>query len=202
VSAYWALGGTALLDTVGGEIERWGRERSADVVVTLWVIVVLKLVGAAAPLVFVGVGAAHLPAWTRGRLARVVGWIAAIGLTLYGGVLSIAGLLVQAGVLDATDDADERALAWHAYLWDPWFALWGRGIRRGHVAKSPAGVRVGRPRRTQQSSPFRGVHSVRRCATHAVRARVRSGNGRTFGAGIRGVRPCWSAARSQPTEPG
>jgi hypothetical protein len=125
VSAYWALGGTALLDTVGGEIERWGRERSADVVVTLWVIVALKLIGAAAPLVFVGVGAAHLPAWTRGRLARVVGWIAAIGLTLYGGVLSIAGLLVQAGVLDATDDADERALAWHAYLWDPWFALWG-----------------------------------------------------------------------------
>ena len=27
VSAYWALGGTALIDTVGGEIERWGRER-------------------------------------------------------------------------------------------------------------------------------------------------------------------------------
>ena len=56
MSAYWALGGTALLDTVGGEIERWGRERSAGVVVTLWVITVAKLVVAAAPLVFVGVG--------------------------------------------------------------------------------------------------------------------------------------------------
>ena len=21
--------------------------------------------------------------------------------------------------------ADHRALAWHAYLWDPWFLLWG-----------------------------------------------------------------------------
>jgi hypothetical protein len=28
-------------------------------------------------------------------------------------------------VVDAADDADKRALAWHAYFWDPWFALWG-----------------------------------------------------------------------------
>lgn len=28
VSAYWAAGGTVLLDTIGGELERWGRERS------------------------------------------------------------------------------------------------------------------------------------------------------------------------------
>jgi Protein of unknown function (DUF3995) len=125
VSAYWALGGTALLDTVGGDIERWGRERSAAVVVTLWVIVVLKLVGAAAPLVLVGVGASRLPTWTRSRPARVLGWIAAVGLTVYGGVLTVAGLLVEADVLDAAEDADERALAWHTYLWDPWFALWG-----------------------------------------------------------------------------
>jgi hypothetical protein len=65
VSAYWALGGEALLDTVGGYVERWGRERSAGVVVALWLIVVVKLVGAVAPLIFVGVG--HLTAWTRSR---------------------------------------------------------------------------------------------------------------------------------------
>ena len=46
MSAYWALGGTALLHTVGGEIERWGRERSASVVATLWLITVAELVGA------------------------------------------------------------------------------------------------------------------------------------------------------------
>lgn len=66
VSAYWALGGDDLLDTVGGEIERWGRARDAQVVVVLWLIVVLKTI-----------------------------------------------------VADAT------ALAWHAYVWDPWFAIWG-----------------------------------------------------------------------------
>jgi len=120
VSAYWALGGEALLDTVGGDIERWGRERSAGVVVGVWVIVALKLVGALAPLIFVGVG--HFPAWTRSRRTRALGWAAAVGLTVYGGVLSVAGWLVEAGVVD---DADEHALAWHAYFWDPWFALWG-----------------------------------------------------------------------------
>jgi len=140
VSAYWAIGGTALLDTVGSEIERWGRERSSGVVVTIWVIVVLKLVGAAAPLVFGGVGADHLPAWTTARRARVLGWIAAVGLTLYGGVLSVVGLLVEAGVVDAAEDADERALAWHAYFWDPWFALWGAAFTvtmwRSHTVAS------------------------------------------------------------------
>jgi hypothetical protein len=123
ITAYWALGGEALLDTVGGDIERWGRERSAGVVVVLWVIVVLKLAGAGAPLVFVGDG--RLPAWTRSRRTRALGWAAAVGLTVYGGVLSVAGWLVEAGVLDAAAHADRHALAWHAYLWDPWFALWG-----------------------------------------------------------------------------
>jgi Protein of unknown function (DUF3995) len=114
-----------LLDTVGGEIERWGRERSAGVVVALWVIVVLKLVGAVAALVFVGVAADQLPAWTRSRPTRAPGWAVAVGLTVYGGVLSVAGLLVEAGAIDASDEADEHALAWHAYFWDPWFAVWG-----------------------------------------------------------------------------
>jgi Protein of unknown function (DUF3995) len=125
VSAYWVLGGEALLDTVGGEIERWARERSTSVLVTLWTIVVLKLLGAGAPLVFAGVGVGRLPAWASGRWARAIGWLGAVALTLYGGVLTVAGLLVETGVLDPAEDADERALAWHAYLWDPWFALWG-----------------------------------------------------------------------------
>jgi hypothetical protein len=125
LSAYWALGGMALLDTIGGEIESWGRERSTEVVATLWVITVAKLVGAVAPLVLVGVGADRLPAWTRARPMRALGWIVAIGLTAYGGVLTVAGLLVEAGVFETAGDADEHAIAWHAYFWDPWFLLWG-----------------------------------------------------------------------------
>jgi hypothetical protein len=125
ITAYWAFGGTALLDTVGGEIERWGRERSAGVAATLWLITGAKLVGTVAPLLLVGVGARQLPAWTRAQPMRPLGWIVAIGLTVYGGALTVGGLLVEAGVIDTADDADEHAIAWHAYLWDPWFVLWG-----------------------------------------------------------------------------
>jgi hypothetical protein len=125
VSAYWAFGGTALLDTVGGEIERWGRQRSAGVGIALGAVVVVKLVIAGAPLVLASVGARHLPAWTRARWVRLLGWLAAVGLTCYGLVLTVAGLLVAADVLEAADDADEHALAWHTFFWDPWFALWG-----------------------------------------------------------------------------
>jgi len=45
--------------------------------------------------------------------------------------VAVAGLvwpephLLQADVIYATRDADHRALAWHAYLWDPWFLGWG-----------------------------------------------------------------------------
>ncbi len=44
---------------------------------------------------------------------------------IYGFVLTSVGLLVQAGVIHPGRTADRRALAWHAYLWDPWFLVWG-----------------------------------------------------------------------------
>ena len=85
----------------------------------------LKATVAVAAPILAGVGRGRLPTWTSGRLPRVLGWIAAVVLTVYGGVLTIAGLLVQGDVIEAAADADSRALAWHAYFWDPWFALWG-----------------------------------------------------------------------------
>ena len=103
-----------VLDTVGGGIERWAGERSGGVVAALSVIVVLKLVGAFAPLMFAGVGTEQLPVWTRGRWARLLAWLAAVGLAAHGSVLTIAGLLVEAGVVEPAADADEHALAWHA----------------------------------------------------------------------------------------
>jgi hypothetical protein len=123
ISAYWAAGGSALLDTVGGTFERWGRERSAAVVGALAAIALLKVVVAmAAPIL---AGAVAAPPWMTGRLPRVLGWVAAAVLTLYGGLLTAVGVLVELGVIDAAADADRHALAWHAWFWDPWFFLWG-----------------------------------------------------------------------------
>jgi Protein of unknown function (DUF3995) len=125
VSAYWALGGTALLDTIGGDLERWGRERRPGLIAALWAIALLKLVVALAAPILAGIGAGWLPAWTRGRIPRLLGWIAAGTLVVYGGLLTVGGLAVESGAIDAAADANRRALAWHAFLWDPWFCLWG-----------------------------------------------------------------------------
>ena len=112
------------MDTIGGDIERWGRERQASVVVALWGIVALKAVVAfAAPVIIFR--PRFLPPWTAGRVPRILGWIAAIILVIYGGLLTGVGLLVQSGLVEASSDADQRALAWHTYVWDPWFLLWG-----------------------------------------------------------------------------
>jgi hypothetical protein len=59
------------------------------------------------------------------RLARVLTWIEAAILVSYGLVLTASGLLVQAGVIESVAHADRLALKWHAYLWDPWFLIWG-----------------------------------------------------------------------------
>jgi hypothetical protein len=125
VSFYWATGGTALLRTIGGDLERWGREGGVGVIAALLLIGLLKLGVAVAAPVLAGVGAGWLPTWTSERAPRVLGWVAAVTLTTYGSVLTVAGLLVQARVIEPSADADTAALAWHAYFWDPWLALWG-----------------------------------------------------------------------------
>lgn len=124
VSLYWAAGGTWLLSTVGGTLAQPGHGRAAAIIVAIWAAVVLKLIGAIVPLASTQVTPLlSAPAWRR-RL-RVLAWAEAAILTTYGLVLTGAGLLVQSGLIAPSADADHRALAWHAYLWDPWFLLWG-----------------------------------------------------------------------------
>jgi Protein of unknown function (DUF3995) len=123
VSAYWGLGGTALLDTVGGAFERAGRVGSAGLIALVWVTVVLKLL--AAVLGLIAVADYRCLDIRQRRLARRAGWAAALILVMYGGVLSVTGWLVQVGIVPAAANADHEALRWHAYLWDPWFLVWG-----------------------------------------------------------------------------
>jgi hypothetical protein len=117
ISAYWAVGGTGLLDTVGGSIARWGRDGGLGIRLGLAAIVVLKLVTAWLPLRSV--------CQPRRRAVRRLAWVEAAVFTVYGGVLTVTGLAVQVGLLDAGAHADWRALDWHAYLWDPWFLIVG-----------------------------------------------------------------------------
>lgn len=118
VSLYWAVGGTWLLDTVGAPFDEQGRARNAGVILALvWTAVALKLIAAALPLL-----ALHRLPPARNRLVWLLTWGAAAVLTTYGLLWTAAGLLAQADVIHAPAS---RAMAWHAYMWDPWFLLWG-----------------------------------------------------------------------------
>jgi uncharacterized membrane protein len=133
VTFYWAFGGTALLDTVGGEIEELARERSASALALVGGTGVAKLLAGA-----VAVALLH-PAGRRLSVAAMAGGAL---LALYGGVLVLVGALVLAGAIDPAEPVDERALRWHVYFWDMWFLLWGIAL----ALAGRAGWRCRRPR--------------------------------------------------------
>jgi hypothetical protein len=124
ISVYWAVGGKWLLNTVGISLSQPGQAGRAAALLTVWGAAVVKAIAAGLPVLAAGT-------WLRSadrrlqRQVRGLAWIEAAILTAYGLVLTASGLLVQAGVIKASANADHRALRWHAYLWDPWFLVWG-----------------------------------------------------------------------------
>jgi hypothetical protein len=123
ISVYWGAGGRWLLNTVG-IAEPSGPGRAPDGVA--------RSVGSGR-----GQGCCRAPAVARHRglaanregglrrLARVLAWTQTAILIGYGLILTAIGLLIQAGVIKPTAHADRLALKWHAYIWDPWFLIWG-----------------------------------------------------------------------------
>jgi hypothetical protein len=118
VSLFWTLGGTLLLDTVGGALEDLARTRSPPAVMLGVATVAIK--GAAGVLALQLAGSAP-----PGRRVLVLTAAAAAVLSFWGGANVLAGSLVLAGVIDPGEPVDEHALRWHVVLWDPWFVVWG-----------------------------------------------------------------------------
>jgi hypothetical protein len=135
VSAYWAMGGTAGLDTLGGTLAELARSRDSQLIAIVWVTVVLKLVGALLGPALVEPWGRRLPRW----MLLTASWTAAVILVLYGSVLTVAQALIALGVLPRAENFDALAFYWHLLVWDPWFLLWGvllvvvilRSTRRG-----------------------------------------------------------------------
>lgn len=121
VSVYWGLGGTWLLATVRASLAEPGGASTETLLVAAWVPAILKLIAAVLPLL--ALRQLTSPVWDR--RVRVLAWLEAGIMIAYGMTLTVAGFLVQADVVHASASADHRALAWHAYLWDPWFLIWG-----------------------------------------------------------------------------
>jgi Protein of unknown function (DUF3995) len=120
-SFYWALGGTAGLDTVGGAIEELGRTRHPAGIALGIGAGVLKVAGGLLTLALVRAWGRAIPR----RLLLGVTWVASIALTAYGGLLVAVGALVLTGVISPSGPVDRTALQWHVLLWDLWFLVWG-----------------------------------------------------------------------------
>lgn len=116
VTLYWTLGGTALLDTVGGKFEELARTRSLGALALAVAVVVAK----------VAAGLLALALLRRPR--RLIVTISTVGgalLAVYGGVLVLVGALVLIGAINPSTPVDERSLRWHVLVWDLWFLIWG-----------------------------------------------------------------------------
>jgi uncharacterized protein DUF3995 len=120
-SLYWALGGTAGLDTVGGAIEQLALTRDPAGIALGIGAGVLKLAGGLLALALVR-------PWGRAIPRRLLGgsaWAASVVLTAYGGLLVAVGVLVLTGLISPAGPVDRTALRWHVLLWDLWFLVWG-----------------------------------------------------------------------------
>ncbi|GAA1558378.1 hypothetical protein GCM10009827_094160 [Dactylosporangium maewongense] len=118
-SLYWAFGGRWLLPTVGQWAVTVARESPVTAGLLLVAVAAVKCTVVVVPLVTSRRSLPRPGAW------RAFAWLAAIVLTGYGALNSIAAWLVLGGVLRPEGGFDRQAMLGHAYLWDPLFLVWG-----------------------------------------------------------------------------
>jgi uncharacterized protein DUF3995 len=118
---YWALGGHALLSTVGGYAERLAHQggalpallavcaSAAQMLAGLLALALVRPWGQVIPRALLRLGSA-------GASALLVG---------YGGALVVAGTLVLTGAIHPPGGVDWTAMRWHTGVWDMWFLVWG-----------------------------------------------------------------------------
>ncbi len=120
-SLYWSVGGTFLLSSLGISLVETFDERR-------WILApigIFKLLAALAPMVLAFHG------WPVRRLSRVTCWLGSLVLMGWGGLNTVVGNLVLAGVIRPTGGYDLQGMLGHAYLWDPLFLLWGLALAYG-----------------------------------------------------------------------
>ncbi len=121
VSLYWALGGHALLSTVGGYAENFARRGGAVAVLVALGATLAKLVGGVLALALVRTWGRAVP--RRWLLIGSAG--VSVLLVVYGGLSVLLGALVLADAIHPAGSVDRTALRWHVGVWDMWFLVWG-----------------------------------------------------------------------------
>jgi hypothetical protein len=117
-TAYWLFGGTALLDTLGGSLERLARDRSSAAFALAAAVVLIKTGAGILALLLLS------PAWRGWRMIVALDILTAAVLCLWGGANVLVGALVLSGAIERAD-VNRHALGWHVVVWDAWFLVWG-----------------------------------------------------------------------------
>jgi hypothetical protein len=121
MSLYWALGGHALVSTIGGYVEQLARRGGVLAVLVALAAALAKAVGGLLALALVRPWGRVVP--RRWLLLGAAG--ASVLLVVYGGLSVLLGALVLADVIHPAGHVDRTALRWHAGVWDLWFLVWG-----------------------------------------------------------------------------
>jgi len=121
VSLYWALGGHALVTTVGGYVEQFARRGGALPVLIALAAAAAKAAGGLLALALVRPWGRMVPR----RWLLVASSVASALLVGYGGLNVLAGALVLLDVIHPAGQVDRTALRWHVGVWDLWFLVWG-----------------------------------------------------------------------------
>jgi hypothetical protein len=121
MSLYWAVGGHALLSTIGGYVEHFARRCGALPMLVAVAAALAKVAGGLIALALVRPWGRVVP---RGWLLIGSGG-ASMLLVVYGGLNVLFGALVLSGVIHPGVGVDRAALRWHVGVWDLWFLVWG-----------------------------------------------------------------------------
>ena len=113
------MGGSLGVDTVWGSSSVTA-EHSTLLRAAVWLTGFLKLVAALLALALVSEWGRAFPR----RPMAILGWSAAVILTLYGGVNVGGEALVAVGLVRPAA-VDWKPLLWHLYVWDMSFLIWG-----------------------------------------------------------------------------
>ena len=121
MSLYWAVGGHALVSTIGGYVEQLARRGGPLPVLIALAAALAKAAGGLLALALVRPWGRVVP--RRWLLAGSAG--ASALLVAYGGLNVVLGALVLAGAIHPAGTVDRAALRWHVGVWDLWFLAWG-----------------------------------------------------------------------------
>lgn len=121
VAAIVAMAGSDFgADAFAAHFAKLARERDTGFILVLWIAVLAKAAGVAVGLAWLRPSAGP----GKGALSAVT-MVSGLALLGYGLVDLLESVLMSAGVLAVPSSLGERALAWHEWLWNPYWIIGG-----------------------------------------------------------------------------